>query len=1311
MTGTAMNTELDQLGARLQGALGTDYVVESRLGAGGFAVVYLVRDVPLKRKLAVKVLSPDVIASHSVLERFQREAETIAQLSHPHIVPLHFAGHRADLVYLAMQAVDGGNLSDRLVRDKRFSIGEAARIFAEVASALSHAHKRGVVHRDIKPENVLMDNESGRSMVTDFGIAQTIGDPSLTATGMMVGTPKYLSPEQVAGDRVDHRADVYALGLMAYEMLTGEAAFSGPTPTAAMLKRLAGPPEPVRALRPEVPSGLADLVSACLEPDPAQRLNDAAENTRSLSAPVAAAGMARAARIRVAGTWDAPAKTARATLTMPHVGRSGELAYFRDWLASAAKGNGSVQLVAGPSGTGKTRLVTTVAAAAERAGWQVGVGRVYTVETGVPYAVWSDAITNLVRGLDAETLRVLTRGGNWLGTICPAFASETPAEDPEVRDGKAKLLWSCAQFVARLGKRQPLLLVLENLHQADSASIELLHFVARQLTGQRVAIIGTYMESELEQQPALREAEQSLLAIGAAKLTRLDALTQADTEQLVCETFGVDHPAARQLARRVYSWTRGHPFFVEEALKALVERGRLVQKDGRWSGWDVGELDLPRTVRLALGQRLEGLSTEAHAAAGVAAVIGARVRLSVLRDAADLSHDAAIAALEELERAGILVHSGASNDAEVGHEFVHPIIQDVIYDALGPARTRLLHARVARAIEASLGEKALASADRLAFHFLRADPEQFGEKTARYLTAAGRDALARHADRAAADYLGAALERATSEADSASLIDDLAQARQRLGDYTGAMKLWERARSGAVAVRDIARQARVERRMGLAWYWGGNFDEAVTHFDAALTSATESGDVALRAQLLVNRGACWQSLGKPADAERDLGEGLALAQQLRDDALLARAHRALLMLHVFVGPPEAARAHGEQSVAAAERASDVIVQWSAHLGLAMLAGLTGDGPTLKRHIDLAEPLCEDLQSPIFRAYQDEVMMQYHFASGDWDAGIAMSERTIATARALNQRTLLPRVLVAATHFYIARGEYEYSKRLLDEAWEVGVARASRGQHVEVHSQISVYAGLAAYYNVLAQYERAVEIGQQGLAIADKVGYTVWAIYRLIPVTLEAAFSVEDGVRARPLLERLARDSQRLNHRLGLVWVKAAQGLFARLNKDYDTAITLIRGAIADLETVPWVYDAARLRRWLGDTMIKSGDREGGIRELRKSHEVSAELGALVEVDRARVMMKAAGIRPPSKVGGKRARLTIRESDIARLVLERKSNKEIGAALGIATRTVTTHVANIFAKLGVASRGELAERLRDTAMFDVGDEVVDGTELT
>ena len=281
--GPGPSTNVDDLGARLQDALGDDYAVQTRLGSGGFAVVFLVRDLRLKRKLAVKVLSPELVASRAALERFRREAEIVAQLSHPNIVPLLFVGHKADLAYLVMGAIDGGTLADRLAREPMLPVTDVARIFAEVASALAYAHKRGVVHRDIKPQNVLLDIESGRALVTDFGIARTVDSSSLTTAGLIVGTAAYLSPEQASGEPSDHRADIYALGVMIYEMLAGSPPFTGLNPAAVLMKRLSGAPRPIKDLRPDTPDLLVELIGACLVTDPTQRLGDAGDIVRALT--------------------------------------------------------------------------------------------------------------------------------------------------------------------------------------------------------------------------------------------------------------------------------------------------------------------------------------------------------------------------------------------------------------------------------------------------------------------------------------------------------------------------------------------------------------------------------------------------------------------------------------------------------------------------------------------------------------------------------------------------------------------------------------------------------------------------------------------------------------------------------------------------------------------------------------------------------------------------------------------------------------------------------------------------------------------
>ncbi len=277
---------LEQLDRDLQAALGPQYRVAHPLGEGGFAVVFLVRDLSLGRRLAVKVLSPDIALSRKGIERFHREAEAIAQLSHPNIVPLHFAGQHGDLVYLAMAFVEGETVAARLAREGQLPIADAVRIFKEVASALDLAHRQGIVHRDIKPANILLERETGRALVTDFGVARVTSDENLTTSGLVVGTPVYFSPEQVGGLPSDGRSDLYSLGLVVYEMLSGSSPFGSHVTQETLIRRLAEPPDSVREHRPEVPAELDAVVMRCLEPAADDRFQSGADVVRALEGAV-----------------------------------------------------------------------------------------------------------------------------------------------------------------------------------------------------------------------------------------------------------------------------------------------------------------------------------------------------------------------------------------------------------------------------------------------------------------------------------------------------------------------------------------------------------------------------------------------------------------------------------------------------------------------------------------------------------------------------------------------------------------------------------------------------------------------------------------------------------------------------------------------------------------------------------------------------------------------------------------------------------------------------------------------------------------
>ena len=280
----------DLMHDRVISAIGDLYDVGSELGRGGMAVVYRATDLRLRREVAVKVLPPDLAFRADVRARFMREAETAAQLNHPNIVPIYSVDERGGIVFFVMALVEGESVGQRIVREGRLSIDETRRILRDVADALAYAHSRGVVHRDIKPDNILLDRHAGRPMVTDFGIARAAeADSRLTVTGVAVGTPAYMSPEQATGDReLDGRSDIYSLGIVAYHMLAGETPFKASNTPAMLMKHLSERPRPMRELRPEMPAELAMTIERSLAKRPGDRWPDAESFRDAVSGAVRA---------------------------------------------------------------------------------------------------------------------------------------------------------------------------------------------------------------------------------------------------------------------------------------------------------------------------------------------------------------------------------------------------------------------------------------------------------------------------------------------------------------------------------------------------------------------------------------------------------------------------------------------------------------------------------------------------------------------------------------------------------------------------------------------------------------------------------------------------------------------------------------------------------------------------------------------------------------------------------------------------------------------------------------------------------------
>jgi DNA-binding CsgD family transcriptional regulator len=980
----------------------------------------------------------------------------------------------------------------------------------------------------------------------------------------------------------------------------------------------------------------------------------------------------------------------------PLIGREHDLATLLPALDDAAAGHGSEIVLYGAGGVGKTRLAEAIVEDARRRGFRIIAGRAFPFASGVPYALFADAFMPLVRGLDAGALTTLTRGAEAeLSLVLPGLGAggRVPHSD-DPAELRGRLLWTVTEFVGRLAAREPLLLLFDDLHWADLSTLELLHFLARQAQHMSVLIIGTYNETERGQRPELRQMEQSLLSMGVARVHYVAPLSEHETAELVRRAFGVHEAVVRDFCALLFSWTRGNVFFVRETLQSLVESGRLQRReDGRWTGWDQAELELPGTVRDAVAARLDRLGTEARAVADVAAVIGTRFDHELLRAAIGGDDAALLTGIDELRRLHVIMESGSGG--ELRYDFAHPLLREAIYAALGTARTRMLHRSVAEALERRYGVAAPAHADDLAFHFARAETGALEPKAVGYLFAAGRHALDRFADREAAMYLRLALDRWTPDAAVArdAIVSALARAHQRLGEHDAAIELIQQLLPAHRPDADAAGAAALHRRLGQAYYWSGRHVEALHHYrtGAALVVPHGGPDEAV---LRLATGVCLQELGRADEAHDEIRVALAIAEAVGDTALLARTHRALLLLHIWTGPPDEGRRHGARAVELAREAGDAATEFYSEWGLAVLEGLTGHTDRMASHLEATERIAEQLRSPLLQLWTAELSIELNAATGDWDRGIEIGEYAIRLARSLNQRTLLPRLLVWTGLIHLGRSEMDSARACFDEAWDVSGADRADGP-IDVHSVVPAHIGRAAYHLYNRDFAEAIRVCERGLEIADRTGYAFWAMHRLLPILAEAHCHLWDVEGALAVERRIRRDAERLGHKVGLAWADTCRALVVWLQGDPAGATRSIRAACEQLESIPMLPDAARLRRQLAGRLAETGDREGALQELKKVHQMFERMGAQSELSKARGMFREIGAKPPGRGTTPGAEgLTGREIEIARMVAARQSNKAIGKALDISPRTVSTHLSNIFRKLEVSSRGELADYVKE-----------------
>jgi len=949
---------------------------------------------------------------------------------------------------------------------------------------------------------------------------------------------------------------------------------------------------------------------------------------------------------------------------------------------------------------GKSRLAAVVRDEAERRGFLVATGVAYPMESGVPYALFCDLLDPLTREHTPESLLSLTRGAPEFQFVCPSLALHEPGAvagaSEAIPDLRNRLLWNFPTFLDRLRRDRPLLVVLEDLEWADPSSLELLHFMARQSLDIPLMTLCTLDPAGSAGGAGVLEAVRSVTGRPGAVLRTLAPLSPEEVVGLVERGFGVDADVIRGFATSLCRWTGGNPLFLTATLESLVTSGRIRQEGGSWVGWELEDLSPPASVRELVLERAAALSAPARSVADLAAVIGFRIRFEVLAEASGLEDRTLFGALDELVEQGILMET--TEGGEAFHTFSHPVIREVYYGALGAVRVRRMHAEVLRSLVSVHGDGAIDRADELALHVELAGDAVDPARGASYLAAAGRQALKAHADREAMRYLESAARMLGGGLERGLLLEDLARAHQRRGRYEEATGLFLDARASAGPDAPPELLAALDRRLGLVAYWAGKPEEAMVHLDRGLIEARRAGRPELQARLHLARSACLQEMARGREAVEEAEAALNLGTEVEDARIQVSAHMNLILLHTWSGPTDQARRHGEAALSLAKATGSRVAQLSAHWAMIVLEGLTGRPEATRRHLELAAPLAADLGSPLLRLQLAEVEIEFITRIGEWDRSADLAAESIRMARDLNQRKVLPRLLVLSGLLHVARGDVEIARAEMAEAWQlIGASGDAKGdsEPAAMQTAILVRAGQAALSLATGDHAEAIRWGEEGLELVDRSGYTAWAIHRLLPTVAEASLHLRDLPRARGVAARLRKEAEQFEHPLGMAWSEICEALVTWLEGDSAAgARAMARGAEA-LEEMGLLPDSARLRRQVAGRLAELGDREGAVRELRHVHDILSALGAEPELEKARGQFRELGARPPTRAAARgTGLLTAREVEITRLIGERRSNKAIGKVLGISPRTVGTHLSSIFRKLEVDSRSRLGDLVRE-----------------
>jgi signal transduction histidine kinase/tetratricopeptide (TPR) repeat protein len=1167
------------------------YRVLESLGQGGMASVYRVEDLAKPgRKLALKLLERDGGPGDRGFQ-FQREFLCMTRLRHPNIVEVYDFGITAEgAPYFTMEYVPGKSLTE-LPASAGFETLHG--LFAEILETLAFIHGRGVLHRDLKPQNLLWVGRDGAPHVkiTDFGLAETLSPEGGTPR---LGTVLYTPPEVACGMKADQRSDLYSLGAVLYEVLSGHPPFSGGDPVEVLRKHLDAEPPPLQP-RAEMPAGLGSIVHKMLRKRRGERYSSAEEVLQALDE------LSPGTRPR--GTLEAAS-----VLTGDFVGREKEMERLIEALASARTGHGRTVLVGGEAGSGKSRLLREFRSVCQVIGLNVALVSCQS-QTSSPYQALADLLGQL--GLRPEEA---PRHG-----LEPLFQPERQ-EVPELEGRHNQLVESFVGFLAeRARPAAPLILLVEELHNAPQATLSALRQLCHAVERLPVVVIGTYLHEAVFSSYVWEE--RSTLAQLISELSALESFSE-----LVLGRLGADEVAAMigsmlgqgelpdGLLGFAMDEAEGNPFVVEELMKALIAGGALARVEGGWSlrKERLLELELPTSVRAIFERRLELCSAEARALAELCSVLGRRVEygaleeLSADRDKGDASaappsvapNDRLPETVDELLRYEVLVAEDFGGRMYYG--LAHNKLREVLYDSIAPEARVELHRRVAMFLEKRHAGHLDEVAAELEHHWAQVGDRDQIQLYARLAAQAARRSFAYDRAIESLELCRRTLEDPREEralmleiAELCTMVGQLEKAEQLYGEVLAAPALGPE------------QQADVLRLLGEIHHRRGAFRQAIERFEEALRQVPAEPPSPVAARCLANLADSWLALGHLDQAAELCRRSLQAADALGRVGERARALEILGKAAWGHQGYDEARRRFTEVLELRQKTGDRLGIGHAYSQLGIVADLEREP---ERAIELFHKALEIYEGMRFLRGQAEVYrslgMVYHRHKVAWELAQDYYGKSLAILERLGNDYEAGR-----SSFYLARLSEDRGQ--FDRAVELYL------RDLSIVNQVKDYAAMGAVLlrlgNVCvlrSEHVKAEFYLSQALSKLDKAGAVgqrlvplLWALRSLC--SLEAGDLGEAESRIERALAALPAGStspQRGYVLLIEAQLRRSQGRLEEADRSLEEGYEILR-------TRGTTFDRAFANLVRGRHCILVGRDEEALRSLEHAREIFEKTGA------------------------------------------------------------------------------------------------------